>query len=105
MSPVAGALERVVDDLAGDVELPRDATTWRRRGLSLAGTAEQLKLLAAVPLERQSQRIEFETFAESLSPAALEIFQVNVGKLCNMTCRHCHVDAGPDRKDAVMPDA
>ena len=27
----------------------------------------------------------------------LEIFQINVGRLCNMTCRHCHVDAGPDR--------
>ena len=24
------------------------------------------------------------------------------GKLCNMTCRHCHVDAGPDRTDAMM---
>ena len=32
-----------------------------------------------------------------LRPAALEIFQINVGRLCNMTCRHCHVDAGPDR--------
>ena len=27
----------------------------------------------------------------------IEIFQINVGKLCNQTCRHCHVDAGPDR--------
>jgi radical SAM/Cys-rich protein len=25
--------------------------------------------------------------------------QVNVGKLCNQTCRHCHVDAGPDRRE------
>jgi radical SAM/Cys-rich protein len=33
----------------------------------------------------------------ALSPASLEIFQINVGRLCNMTCRHCHVDAGPDR--------
>ncbi len=32
-----------------------------------------------------------------LTPDALEIFQINLGKLCNMTCRHCHVDAGPDR--------
>ncbi len=27
----------------------------------------------------------------------VEIFQINLGKLCNMACRHCHVDAGPDR--------
>jgi radical SAM/Cys-rich protein len=33
----------------------------------------------------------------SLAPARLEVFQVNVGKLCNMTCKHCHVDAGPDK--------
>lgn len=32
-----------------------------------------------------------------LTPSAIEIFQINVGKLCNMACRHCHVDAGPDR--------
>ncbi|MEM0963671.1 MAG: arsenosugar biosynthesis radical SAM (seleno)protein ArsS [Bacteroidota bacterium] len=32
-----------------------------------------------------------------LDPAPLEIFQINVGKLCNMTCLHCHVDSGPDR--------
>src|SRR5262249_23991669 len=76
-----------------------------RRGAPLAGTTEQLKVLAAVPLTRQNQRIEFETLAQGLSPGALEIFQVNVGKLCNMTCRHCHVDAGPDRTDSVMPDA
>jgi radical SAM/Cys-rich protein len=38
----------------------------------------------------------------ALTPAALEIFQINLGKLCNMTCRHCHVDAGPDRSDAMM---
>ena len=28
--------------------------------------------------------------------------QVNVGKLCNMACHHCHVDAGPKRTE-IMP--
>ncbi len=36
-----------------------------------------------------------------LRPTALEIFQVNVGKMCNQVCRHCHVDAGPDRKEIM----
>lgn len=27
----------------------------------------------------------------------LEILQVNVGKLCDLACRHCHVEAGPKR--------
>jgi radical SAM/Cys-rich protein len=31
------------------------------------------------------------------------ILQMNVGKRCNQACRHCHVDAGPDRLE-VMPD-
>ena len=36
-----------------------------------------------------------------LRPAQLEIFQVNIGKMCNQVCRHCHVDAGPDRKEIM----
>ncbi len=34
---------------------------------------------------------------EALTPTSLEIFQINLGKLCNMSCKHCHVDAGPTR--------
>jgi radical SAM/Cys-rich protein len=105
MSLASARLARVADDLANDRKTPRAGTTLRRRGSPLAATAEQLRTLAAVPLERQSERVEFETLTRgALRPGALEIFQVNVGKLCNMTCRHCHVDAGPDRTDAVMPD-
>ena len=31
----------------------------------------------------------------------ISVLQVNVGKLCNQTCRHCHVDAGPDRREVM----
>jgi radical SAM/Cys-rich protein len=31
----------------------------------------------------------------------IEVLQVNVGKLCNQTCSHCHVDAGPDRREIM----
>jgi radical SAM/Cys-rich protein len=30
-----------------------------------------------------------------------EILQVNVGKVCNLTCVHCHVNAGPRRKEIM----
>jgi radical SAM/Cys-rich protein len=47
-------------------------------------------------------------FAEKLSAHSLslrrarpEILQVNVGKLCNLTCVHCHVNAGPKRKEIM----
>ncbi|MEM1297623.1 MAG: arsenosugar biosynthesis radical SAM (seleno)protein ArsS, partial [Verrucomicrobiota bacterium] len=36
-----------------------------------------------------------------LNRAAPEILQLNVGKLCNLTCVHCHVNAGPKRKEIV----
>ncbi|PIQ87149.1 MAG: radical SAM protein [Candidatus Omnitrophica bacterium CG11_big_fil_rev_8_21_14_0_20_45_26] len=32
-----------------------------------------------------------------LTKGAIEILQVNLGKLCNMTCVHCHVEAGPTK--------
>jgi radical SAM/Cys-rich protein len=36
-----------------------------------------------------------------LETASIEVVQVNVGKLCNQTCAHCHVDAGPDRRESM----
>src|SRR4051794_212031 len=39
-----------------------------------------------------------------LKPTQVEIFQVNIGKMCNQTCRHCHVDAGPDRKEIMTKE-
>ncbi len=41
----------------------------------------------------------------TLRPVPLEIFQLNIGKLCNQTCAHCHVDAGPDKKEENMSKA
>jgi len=78
-------------------------STLSSRRAPLANPIEQLATLDASMIGRM-------TFDEALrgagwnalTPAALEIFQINLGKLCNMTCRHCHVDAGPDRNDAMM---
>jgi radical SAM/Cys-rich protein len=36
-----------------------------------------------------------------LQKSALGVLQVNVGKLCNQTCNHCHVDAGPARREIM----
>jgi radical SAM/Cys-rich protein len=72
---------------------PRATTSLLSRHSPLASAREQLEALRNVPMK---------DFPASLRPAAIDIFQVNVGKLCNMTCRHCHVDAGPDRTDEMM---
>src|SRR3954447_15284505 len=49
-----------------------------------------------------------QTFARTLADHGLtlqriqtEIFQLNVGKLCDLTCVHCHVNAGPKRKEII----
>ncbi|MBI2517026.1 MAG: arsenosugar biosynthesis radical SAM protein ArsS [Opitutae bacterium] len=39
-----------------------------------------------------------------LHRAAPRVLQINVGKLCNLTCVHCHVNAGPGRKEVVTRD-
>jgi radical SAM/Cys-rich protein len=36
-----------------------------------------------------------------LRRAAAEVLQINVGKLCNLTCVHCHVNAGPKRREVM----
>ena len=39
-----------------------------------------------------------------LKPTGIDIFQMNVGYMCNMTCKHCHVDAGPDRQEIMSKE-
>ncbi len=45
-----------------------------------------------------------EQFNQQLTRKAPEILQVNVGKMCNITCVHCHVNAGPGRKEIMTLD-
>lgn len=61
-------------------------------------------------LNNHSERLrELPDFGEKLKeidlfplePTGVEIFQVNLGYMCNMTCKHCHVDAGPDREEIM----
>ena len=78
------------------------ATSLQSRRVPLAHPQEQLALLDAVPGDADFDATLAGAGWNALTPAALEIFQINLGKLCNMTCRHCHVDAGPDRTDAMM---
>ncbi len=39
-----------------------------------------------------------------LPPLSIDTLQVNLTKLCNQVCRHCHVDAGPHRKEMLSPE-
>lgn len=71
----------------------------------LASTAYQLEILnggdfADGTLPRFADRIK-ATGQGPLRPRALEILQINLGYMCNQVCAHCHVDAGPDRKEIM----
>jgi radical SAM/Cys-rich protein len=37
----------------------------------------------------------------SLQRETPRVLQINTGKLCNLTCVHCHVNAGPRRKEII----
>jgi len=76
--------------------------TLQKQRHPLASGAAQQRRLAQVPLPRS-----FETALEGaglapLRAAGIGVLQINVGRKCNQTCRHCHVDAGPDRTE-MMP--
>ena len=79
----------------------------KAQGNILADTHEQLNILAHGAQHDDSFRlIPFQQKLEEinlfpLKPTGLEVFQINVGKMCNQVCRHCHVDAGPDRKEIM----
>ncbi|MGD9728853.1 MAG: arsenosugar biosynthesis radical SAM (seleno)protein ArsS [Nitrospiraceae bacterium] len=67
----------------------------------LASASKQLRILG-----EQAGCPPFESYLEKaglhpLRATGISVFQINVGKLCNQTCRHCHVDAGPDRREIM----
>jgi len=71
-------------------------------GHPLASTEAQLRVLNQ---PERAHKLFARALAESgispLTAAGVTTLQINVGKLCNQTCRHCHVDAGPDRKEIM----
>ena len=84
--------------------MSRILQTLQKRNSTLASGEAQRQRLAGVSLPRS-----FEVALESsalwpLRPTTIEILQINVGKRCNQTCGHCHVDAGPDRKEMMPRD-
>jgi len=88
----------ILEDPASRESGPKGVKSLQTRGSSLAAPEVQLRVLDALPLAQGNFDAALAACGRSdLRPAPLEILQINVGRLCNMTCRHCHVDAGPDR--------
>ena len=76
----------------------------------LADVDEQLQVLEKGTHSEDLYRIiPFQQKLEEsglypLKATQVEILQINVGKMCNQVCKHCHVDAGPDRKEIMTTD-
>lgn len=67
----------------------------------LASPAVQWQTLGRLALTRTFEDALEATSLLPLSATGIDVLQINVGKLCNQTCRHCHVDAGPDRRESM----
>lgn len=68
---------------------------------TLSSAAEQLRILADTTACPPFEATLAEAGLAPLHATGITVFQINVGKLCNQTCRHCHVDAGPDRQEIM----
>jgi len=57
---------------------------------------------------RETSKYDFEGLLRArgidLPPLSIDTLQVNVTKLCNQVCRHCHVDASPKRTEMLSPE-
>lgn len=74
-------------------------------GHLLADSASQIKTLHDQVFENLhlplfEQKLEAASLFP-LKPVRTTTMQINVGKMCNQICKHCHVDAGPDRKEIM----
>lgn len=80
----------------------------KKQNKELANTERQLEILSNGIFGNE----ELPTFATKiketnqfpLRPKKLEVLQLNLGYMCNQVCEHCHVDAGPDRKEIMTKE-
>src|SRR5215467_7610147 len=78
--------------------------TLLARQSPLAPSSEQLRLLDATTSCPAFDKPMQEARLFPLRATGVTVFQINVGKLCNQTCKHCHVDAGPERTEIMSRD-
>ena len=62
--------------------------------------------ISEIQTASQASKLEIEPFKSTLAKHDLDLdrkttqtLQINLGFLCNQTCGHCHLNAGPGRKE------
>lgn len=90
------------------IEKKKSKRSLHGKNHKLAKVEEQLKVLSGGDFANG----KLKTFKDKLDemeqyplrPTGIEIMQVNLGYMCNLVCSHCHVDAGPDRREIMTRD-
>jgi radical SAM/Cys-rich protein len=77
--------------------------TLQKEDNQLSQAAFQVKTLENTKEVKFSEKLKGINIFP-LKPTTIEILQINLGKLCNQVCEHCHVDAGPDRKEIMIKE-
>ncbi|HET7276402.1 MAG TPA: arsenosugar biosynthesis radical SAM (seleno)protein ArsS [Longimicrobiaceae bacterium] len=83
--------------------MSRVLPTLQKRGSTLSSGRAQRAVLREAMAHKSFEQTMTGAEMFPLHATGIDILQINVGKKCNQTCRHCHVDAGPDRQE-MMPD-
>ena len=78
----------------------KETKSLKAKGHDLASGERHMEIFHESKLPTFAEKIAKQGLLP-LKPTGLNIFQVNVGKMCNQVCSHCHVDAGPDRKEIM----
>jgi len=86
----------------------KNTKSLKARGEQLSDTMVQLRVLNGHEIIDE----KFPSFKDKLKeidlfplkPTGIDVFQINAGKMCNQVCTHCHVDAGPDRKEIMTKE-
>lgn len=79
--------------------------TLQREGHALASPVQQLVVLGdPARIKSGSFQQSLGDLGSSMQRSSLKTLQINVGKVCNQTCTHCHVDAGPTRRESMSTE-
>jgi radical SAM/Cys-rich protein len=62
--------------------------------------SQQIELLNTLNVASFQNQVK-QTLDSGLVPTNIDIFQMNIGYICNLECKHCHVDAGPLRREVM----
>jgi radical SAM/Cys-rich protein len=84
---------------------PRTVPTLAERRSPLADPRVQIERVRSVAIADELggdfDRHLARAGLAPLRPTSVQVLQINVGKVCNQTCAHCHVDAGPSRTESM----